>query len=373
MKNMEAKKMNGKGFVISTIAAVEGVNRDSVDATVRAMKSSAALADNLSALNTMRGGAKGFKGFVAEPFVAHDEVLQGKDTIVVNDNGSVDLVTKGKNGHFYKKQVKFSGNNAKVSFEKYKGQKVIVNRDRANYKNLVSQGNAAKVKVVKSNVAEKDIKPVADAMQIETKITRQKNASFVPKVVEAKEVATALHKAGMASAKTGALFGSGFSLGKNAMQVLSGEKEFSEAAGDVAKDTIVAGTVGYSAGVVGAAFASTSAGAAVTGALSSAGAAIVGTTVGGAAVGLGTATVTALGSAGAAAVGTAVGTVGAVGGAISSAAVSATAGTMIGGAVVSGVGAATAGAAALGAAAVAAAPVVAVGAVLGGLFSLFSD
>ena len=359
--------------VAPEVLAVEALNHDTIAVGSRAVKSSATLCDNLTELNTMRGGEKGFKGYVAEPFVAHDECLSGKDTIVVNDNGPADLLTMGKNGHIYRKQVKFSASDGKVDFEKYQNQTVIVNNDRSNFKELVNKGKAARVKVVRSNVAEKDVKPVADAMQLETKITQQQNSYVIPKVVQAKEVATALHKAGMASAKTGAIFGSGFSLGKNAVKVLSGEKDMSEAVEDVAKDTVVAGAVGYGTGVVGTAIASTSAGAAVAGALSSAGAAISGTAVGGAAVGAGTAAIGAIGSAGVATVGSAVGAVGAVGGAIGSAAVTATAGTVIGGAVASGVGAATAGAAALGAAAVAAAPVVAVGAVLGGLFSLFSD
>ncbi len=361
-----------KGVVFPIIASVQGANRD-VDAAVRAVKSSATLADNLSALNTMRGGEKGFKGYVAEPFVAHDECISGKDTIVVNDNGPVDLVTRGGNGHLYKKQVKFSGKNAKIDFDKYRDQTVIVNKDRKNFNNLLNKSKIAKVKVVRSNVAEKDVKNVADAMQAETRISHRQNSFIIPKVVETKEVAKVLHNAGMKSAKTGVLFGSGFSIGRNAVKVLSGEKDISEAVTDVAQDTVVAGAVGYGTGVVGTAIASTSAGATVAGALSSAAAAVSGTTIGGAAVGAGTAAISAIGSAGAAAVGSAVGTVGAVGGAIGSAAVTATAGTMLGGAVASGVGAATAGAAALGAAAVAAAPVVAVGAVLGGLFSFFSD
>ena len=64
------------------------------------------MGDGLSRLNTMRGGDKGFKGFVAEEIQAAEYSAQGQSTSVINNNGPADLIFTGKNGRKYLKQMK---------------------------------------------------------------------------------------------------------------------------------------------------------------------------------------------------------------------------------------------------------------------------
>lgn len=323
------------------------------------------LADNLAKLNTLRGGEKGFKGFVAEEMQATEASLQGTSTVTLNDNGVADLVRTGKNGHKYYQQMKMGYKPGQIDFSKYKGQTVIVDKGNPYLKQFQVEGKKYGVKVVEGNVTNQEAKNLADAMQFETKLTGQKTSTIVTSVTKAKGVFNAADNVGRKTAKSGALFGAGMSLGSNALDVLHGDKTVGEAAGDVAVDTVVSGAVGYGVGFAGTAIGSTTAGAAAIGAVESAGAAVAGTTVGGAVVGAAATATSAVGAAGASAVGAAVGAVGTVGSAIGGAAVAATAGTAVGGAVATGVGMATVGAAAVGAAAVAAAPVVAVGAAVG--------
>lgn len=345
----------------------------SVEQGVREIAASRELGACLADLDTNRGGASGFKGFVNEPLVAHEEVLAGKNTHVLDNNSAADLLTIGQNGHKYPKQLKVGYTKGKIPFEKYKGQTVAFDKGNKRLKTFVKQGKAAGVKVTETGVTESQAADLAKAMRLETRITGQKNARIVPAVLEAKETVAAVHRAGVSSAKTGAQFGGGFSLGKNVVKVITDEKSVSEAAEDVMEDTAVAGAIGYAAGAARTAFASTSAGAAATEMLGSALASVGSTAAGEAVMAAVTTTTAAVGGLGTAAAGTVVGAVGTVVSTVGGAAMAVTSGTAIGGAVATGVGAATAGAAALGAAAVAAAPVVVVGAVLGGIFSLFFD
>ena len=64
------------------------------------------MSEGLANLNTMRGGEKGFKGFVAEEMQAAEATTSGKNTIVVNNNGPADLIYTGENGHKYLQQMK---------------------------------------------------------------------------------------------------------------------------------------------------------------------------------------------------------------------------------------------------------------------------
>lgn len=317
--------------------------------------------NNLSALNTMRGGLKGNKGFVAEELQAAEATATGKTTQTLNNNGIADLVYTGKNGHRYLQQMKVGYKPSQINFAKYKGQTIVVDKGNPFFEEMVNRGKAHGVKVIEGNITKEQAQNLSSAMQMETKITGAKTATVVPKVATA-------HNAGLKAGKSGALYGAGFSLATNAVDVINGDKEVGEAAVDVAKDTAISYGAGYAIGAAGTAIAGTSTGAAAIGAVSSAGVAITGTTVGGAVVGAGTAAAGAVAAAGTAATGAVVGAVGTVGGAIGSAAVAATAGTAVGGAVAAGVGAAAAGAAVVGAAAVAAAPVVAVGAAAGFLY-----
>ena len=328
------------------------------------------MGEGLSQLNTMRGGEKGFKGFVAEEMQAAEASASGKATSVVNNNGPADLIYTGKNGHKYMQQMKMGYKPGQIDFAKYKGQTVIVDKGNPYFEQLAREGKAQGVKVVQGNITNEEAKALSKAMQMETEITGAKTATVVPKVAAA-------HKAGMQAGRTGALYGAGFSMATNAVDVISGDKKVGDAAVDVAKDTAISYGAGYAVGAAGSAIAGTSAGASAIAAASAAGSAVAGTTVGGAVIGAAGAATGAAAAAGTAATGAIVGAVGSVGSAVGGAAVAATAGTAVGGAVAAGVGATAAAATAVGAAAVAAAPVVAVGAAAGllykGIKSLFSD
>lgn len=356
--------------LVSTATPV--LEKETIQAGINKAGLAQRLADDLSELNTMRGGTTGFKGFVAEHLQAAKASTAGKNTSVLNNNGIADLAYKGKNGHVYNQQMKMGYKPGQIDFAKYKGQKVVIDKGNPYLKEFRAEGRKYGVKVVEGDVTNQEAKSLADMMQKETRVTGKKTSTVVTTGVKTKGVLKAAHETGLNTAKSGALFGAGVSLGSNIMDVLAGDKSAGEAAEDIAVDTAVSGAVGYGVGAAGSMIGSTAYGAVAIETAGTVGSAIAGTTLGGTVVGAATATGTAVAGVGTAAAGTVVGGVGAVGSAIGGAAVSATAGTAIGGAVATGVGAATAGAAAVGAAAVAAAPVVAVGAAIGVGFKLIS-
>ncbi|CAK7037545.1 hypothetical protein [Tissierella sp.] len=332
------------------------------------------LSNNLSNLNTMRGGTKGFKGFVFEELHAVDATLKGQITEVINNNGIPDFAIKNSDGSISYAQSKAGYNGQNIDFSPYDGQTIIV--DNGN-KYLINKAKEAGLDVIESDISLKESAKLAKKMQLESKITGNKNSIIVPKTHAALNVAKEVHHAGIKTAAKGCQFGGGFSLGSNIVDVVSGDKDLDEAVVDIVKDSAVSAGVGYVTGATVTAVGNTAIGAAVGGAVSTAGTAIASTAVGGTVVAAGTTvagTITAAGTAVGAAVtgtmtaaGTAVAgtTVGgaviaagsAVGGTIAAAG-TAVASTAVGGAAVA------AGTAVIGAA-VAAAPVVAVGTVLG--------
>lgn len=337
-----------------------------VQEAARAAAISGRFAAGLENINTARGGQKGLFGFVGEEMQAADASINGKMTYVINNNGAADLVYVGKNGHKYYQQVKLGYENSfkqKINFAEYKGQTIVVDKGNPSFAKIKAEGAKHGVKVIEGNITKSEAQELARYMQQETAITGAKKAVIVPKVAAA-------HKAGLSTAKAGTLYGAGFSMGSNLVDVACGDKEIGEAAKDVAKDTAVSYAADYALGAAGSAVASTSAGAAMISGVSAAGTAVTSTTVGAALASGATAAGATVAGAGAAATGAVVGSVAAAGSAVGSAAIAATAGTAIGGAVAGGVAATAAAGAVVGAAAVAAAPVVAVGTVVGLGYSL---
>ena len=343
----------------------EMITLKSIIDNLDAIKSWGEAGNSLSALNTMRGGLNGNKGFVAEYLQAAEASAAGRATRVLDNNGVADLAYTGKNCRTYLQQMKVGYKPSQIDFAKYKGQTLVVDKGNPYFREMVKRGKLHGVKVIEGSITNEEAAILSKAMQLETTITGAKTATVVPRLMTA-------GNAGLVAARSGALYGAGFSLATNVVDVLNGEKELGDAALDVVKNTAmnfgtsyVAGMAGSAAAGAGSAVAGTSAGAAAIGAVSSAGSAVAGTTVGGAVIGVGTAATGAVAAAGTAATGAVVGAVGTVGSAVGGAAVTATAGTVVGGAVAAGVAGAAATAAVAGAAAVAAAPVVAVGATVG--------
>lgn len=353
------------------------------------------LADSLGSLNTMRGGTKGFKGFVFENLHSAEATIKGQTTIVINNNGIADFKIVSANGKVKYAQAKLGYANSKIDLSPYKGQTIVV--DKGNTA-LIKCAKDSGLKVIESDVPASEAKRVADYMQLETKITGSSKAVVVPKVNAAVQVAKEAHNAGLSSAKVGAQLGGGFSLGKNMVDVLSGDKNVKEAAGDVAVDTVVSGCAGYVVGATVTAVGNTAAGAAIgatatsvagglTAAVGSTSAGVAALGAGASALATGSAAVGAVGAMGTTVVTSTIAAGAATGSAVAAGAAtlgSAVAGTTAGGAVIAagtavgtavagtavGGAAIAAGTAVAGAAAVAAAPVVAVATAAGALYSL---
>lgn len=62
-------------------------NAKAVHQAVRKMRAFEQAQEELSGLNTLRGGSKGFKGFVGESLEAAESSARGRTTIVLNNNG----------------------------------------------------------------------------------------------------------------------------------------------------------------------------------------------------------------------------------------------------------------------------------------------
>ncbi|MBR0060160.1 MAG: hypothetical protein IJP68_01645, partial [Selenomonadaceae bacterium] len=140
------------------------------------------LCKELSQLNTMRGGVKGFKGFVGEHMQAANATANGRFTRVVNNNGPIDLIFEGKNGHSYPQQLKIGYKPGQIDFSKYKGQAVIVDKGNPYLRELQAEGARHGVKVIEGTVTETEANRWADAMQLESKITGNKTSYIVPRV-----------------------------------------------------------------------------------------------------------------------------------------------------------------------------------------------
>lgn len=332
-------------YVSGTSLAKESINTSIKNADIYNK-----LSKNLSTYNTVRGGAN-FKGFVFEEMHAADATINGQITEVIANNGPADFIIKNSNGKTVHGQAKVGYEKSSINWSKYQDQTIVV--DKGNTK-LMNRANKAGNDVLESNIYKKEAEQLAKNMKRESKITGNTNSTIVPKMHSAGKIAKQCHSSGVNAAKSGAAFGSGFSIGSNIVELIDGEKEIGEVAVDVAKDTFVAAGTSYVVGAATTAIASTTAGAAAIGTATAAATAVTttvaSTAVGGAAIGAATAATAAVTSA-------------------ATATTAAVASTAIGGAAVTAATTAVAGTA-IGAAAIAAAPVVATGAVIGGVFTL---
>ena len=235
------------------------------------------MSNRLGAYNTMRGGVKGYGGFVFEEMHAADAATKGVNINVLGNNGIADFIVKDASGKETLVQAKAGYKPHQIDWSNYKGQTIVV--DKGNTA-LANEARAAGLKVQESAIFKKQANVVARAQQWESKITGSSTAPITGTMASA-------HYAGAASAKLAARVGVSMKLGENIYDVLSGEKEFSEAAADVIVDSSVLVGGAYLggasltiAGTAAAALAETTVGMAVTSAATGAGAAIGSTTVG---------------------------------------------------------------------------------------------
>ena len=299
------------------------------------------LATSLGQLHPGRGGPNGFPGFVFEQLHATSATINGQVTTVINNNGLSDFAIIGPDGKEILAQGKCGCNTISIDFSKYKGQTIVV--DKGN-ELLIQRAKNAGLNVIESDVSAEEAGRLAKLMRLESKITGKPNSVAVPKIQAAMNVAKEAHNVGVQTAKTGAQFGGGFSMGSNLVEVISGDKEIGDAAVDVAKDTAVSAVVGYGVGAATTIAGNTAVGGAIASTAGSAATAVASTTVGGAVIAAGTTAAGAIGSLGTAAVTTTLAAGSATGGAIVAA------GAATGAAISSGVAAVGTAGAAIGSA-----------------------
>lgn len=288
--------MSKKNHVTEAAASLQRNSRN-VNHAAKAMRCYQKTGEGLSKLNTMRGGTKGFKGFVMEELEAGKASSLGRHTEVINNNGLADLRYIKTDGTEVYLQMKSGYKPGQIDFSRYKGQTVVIDKGNVHFKALQAAGRKAGVKVVEGHVADAEAKALADLMQLETKITGSKNAVVTSNLYSGAQKVSAAHGVGLKSAKSGSVAGAGFSIGNNIVAVAKGNKTVGEAAGDVAIDTVKAGAIGYGAGAVGSVVASTAAGAAAIETVGAAAAAVSSAPVIGTAITTGVGAVTAAGGA----------------------------------------------------------------------------
>jgi len=235
------------------------------------------LSERLSAYNTMRGGTKGYGGFVFEELHAADAASKGANINVIADNGAADFIVRSPSGRKIFVQAKAGYKPGQIDWAKYKGQTIVV--DKGNTA-LASEARTAGLKVQESAVYKQEANVVARFQQWESKVTGKKTAPIIG-------TATGAHYAGLASAKLAARVGVSMKLGTTIFDVLSGDKQFSDAAGELIIDSTKLVCGAYTTGVVysltctaTATLASTAVGTAVTTAGAAAASAVGSTAVG---------------------------------------------------------------------------------------------
>lgn len=258
------------------------------------------MANRLGAYNTMRGGVKGYGGFVFEELHAADKAVKGDAITVLGDNGTADFIVRDASGHETLYQAKAGYKTGTPDWSKHNSELETIVVDRGNTE-LARKARDAGFRVEESAVFKKHADVVARAQQWESKITGKSNAPITATV-------TGAHTAGLASAKLAARVGVSMKLGENIYDVISGNKDFEDAAAEVVVDgaimvggayigTAALTAAGTAAGAAATAFAGTAAGAAVTGAVSTAAAAVGSTAVGGVAIAGATTVATTVASA----------------------------------------------------------------------------
>ena len=231
----------------------------------------------------MRGGRQGFKGFVFEELHATAASLSGTPTQVLGTNQLADFMILNQDGSVSWAQAKAGYNKQWIDFSKYEGQIVVVDKGNSAIK---AQAQKAGLTVIESPVSLLKAEKIADAMQVEKKVFEfftGKPRANAPITSAAVTIGDAAFK----SARYGGLASAGYSIGNHTIELLYGEKTFSEAGAAIVKDTAIgtATSMGVGLAVQGAsialqAVARTKAGMLVGGAVSSASSMLAGTAVG---------------------------------------------------------------------------------------------
>ena len=260
------------------------------------------LKKDLADINTQRGGGpNGVKGFYAEHVNSTygnleriDKGIAAREN-VIDDNGDWDAVIKyatGSSGRHIQDKVgyTFSYYKNKISSNQYDEGILRINPDNlifSDERKLSELTELAKehgIKIVKGSVTEKEVKTLAVVAGYEGKVRstlgmEQKAPLTAGLYVDSKEIAYAVetvqakvtgvnayiydttvnfisenggrvNAAGLNQAESAACFAAAMSIGRNAIAVLKGDEDFSQAAKDVISDTTAAAVMGYATGAI---------------------------------------------------------------------------------------------------------------------------
>lgn len=260
------------------------------------------LKEDMADINTRRGGGpNGLKGFYAEHVNKTYNNLERINSgiaarqEVIDNNGVSDAVIRYTNGAYGrpiqdKMGYTFSYHKKVIASAKYAGHEYVINPDNpvfSNEKQLNELKTLAKehnIKIVKGSVTESELKKVAVIAGVEGSIREmiglENTAPVTSEIyVDAKEIAydvncvkekvvevneyiydktsvflskniAQINAVGMNQAKSAAQFASALSIGRNAIAVLKGDEELSDAAKDVIVGTASAAVMGYATGAV---------------------------------------------------------------------------------------------------------------------------
>ena len=175
-------------------------------------------------------------------------------------------------------QMKFVGSNPKealnklasAKFSKYLDNNAKIEVPSDYYDGIMEEADKAIEKLQKQIENQRSAGNGERAEQLQERLDRYKKirenlkkstvsnedamlARKYPKLSAAKSIAGVAHRAGVASAKTGAVIGSSVSIVKNLVALVKEEKDAGEAVSDVARDTMSAAAAGYGTGFAGAA------------------------------------------------------------------------------------------------------------------------
>lgn len=107
------------------------------------------MADNLSKYNTMRGGVKGYGGFVFEELHAADAAAKGVNIEVLGNNGIADFMVTDAFGKQTLVQAKAGYKPHQIDWSRYEGQTIVV--DKGNTA-LANEARAAGLTVEESGI-----------------------------------------------------------------------------------------------------------------------------------------------------------------------------------------------------------------------------
>ena len=269
---------------VNSLKKVISYDNDSIKATTVADSIHNANAykdavNNISNLNVNRGGVNGNYGFTIENLTCAEENIVGGNYKVLDNNGIADIVSTDTAGHETYYQVKSGYETGTVDWDKYKGQKIIVDKDN---KKLAEKAQKAGLETQYSKVSKAEAQAISKAQKVEAKITGKSNAPITG-------TAACAHKAGIAGAKFGAKVAAPMNLGANIYDAAVGNKSVEDAVVDSVVDgaKIVGSSYLASAGTTVALGAATAASNAIAGTalgttIASATTAITSTAVGGA-------------------------------------------------------------------------------------------